>query len=349
MNAPIYRNKLEVLLKLLEQNTSLEVVSNYLKHKKLTFSAPSWEQMIEKRIKPALEKHELTEDDLIKLLRDAEECGHQHVQLWTVDASVAKKLIDQQFVHSRLTAIGKGHLIDSPDVLDLPSIPTLTDVRWVISGEAGTALVLKVTETRYVRKVLRERQRGNIVAVFYSVLPKRTVNVAKLNSDGVLELRIASHTNSTAYRKSVVQLLLLLQPFLLESDKIAFDKIYNKLDLGVIKGRLWSEKEKLSDVVRSSDLSMRNDNGNVMKASTGKESASLSNDSGVLSSINSFMEHDGYCDSSNFWFVRRENELVPTKDIHVQLTGEINEFILTARCTPGDYNYVLRQIRLLNS
>lgn len=350
LNAPLQRTKTSLLLQLLEQNTSLQVVSNYLKYKGLTHSASSWEQMIDKRLRPALESFAIRDEDLIKLLRDAEECGHQHVQLWSTQPDTAQQIIDRTRIKEKLVSIGKDHLLDEPDILDLPAEPQLTEVRWVESDVGDDALVLKVIETRSVRKQLRERPfRDNLVAVIYSVQQKRAVNVIKLHRDGLLEVRIASHSNSSEYKQSVRHILKIVSPILLGSEKDSFDKVFNKYDLGNAKTKLWQEKDSLSDLIRFSDMLMKNDNGNVVKAYTGKQDSNLSSDNGVKSSIDSFMQHNGYCDSSNFWFITREPRLVPTRAIHVLLTGDINEFILTARCTPGDYNYVLQQIKLLNS
>lgn len=60
------------------------------------------------------------------------------------------------------------------------------------------------------------------------------------------------------------------------------------------------------------------------------------------------MEVDGYCSSSNVWFLEGPSG-IPSKKIHVLLSGEMHEFAITMHCRKADYDYVIGKIRFLNS
>jgi hypothetical protein len=84
----------------------------------------------------------------------------------------------------------------------------------------------------------------------------------------------------------------------------------------------------------------------VLSAATGfSEQGSLFDDQGAALSLDAFFEHHGYCDSSNIWWLKSSEEPpIPSKDVHVLLSGATNEFAVTARCSREDHEYVLRQL-----
>ena len=80
-------------MRLLPGATSASVVSEFLKSKGLHFSAPSWSEMISKRLTPALLARQITVQELSALLNAAEEYGKCHVFLFN-----AKKQDAESFV-----------------------------------------------------------------------------------------------------------------------------------------------------------------------------------------------------------------------------------------------------------
>ena len=75
----------ELLLKVLETQVTLDTVRGLLRNKGLSFSASSWSEMRDTRIKPALANGTLLKADLVELIRQQEEHGRKHVRLFHYD------------------------------------------------------------------------------------------------------------------------------------------------------------------------------------------------------------------------------------------------------------------------
>jgi hypothetical protein len=111
------------------------------------------------------------------------------------------------------------------------------------------------------------------------------------------------------------------------------------------------DRASLKNVLRYSDSTLRNALGTALSASTGDEQASLFNDPGASNSLDEFLKHKAYCDTSNVWWLKgggkqakNEFDMLPSKDVHVLLKGAANEFAVTAKCSKQDYEYVLDQL-----
>ena len=84
------------LFKLFKYYSSLAVVSLALKAKGLPYSANTWEEMIEKRLLPALKDQKINRSDLLAVLRDAEEYGSQNIFLYRTTRTNASELTQRQ-------------------------------------------------------------------------------------------------------------------------------------------------------------------------------------------------------------------------------------------------------------
>ena len=178
---------LKLVFKLIEQSTSLAVVSDFLKAKALSHSAGSWSDMYSLRIEPAIRDNKLAIADLVNLLRSVEEYGQQHIFLFRAKTGLVGDLMDR----SRITKILKSQqledLLAAPRLFDQPSKPTFVDVRW--HGENKVrALVLKEVLTRESFEFIGETDDGSIIKKSYQRVTERSVNVAVLRSSGELEI-----------------------------------------------------------------------------------------------------------------------------------------------------------------
>jgi hypothetical protein len=332
-------NKTISIIELLEQTTKLSVLSDFLKAKGLKHSAGSWKEMSEKRLLPAIENNQLTNFELIALLRSAEECGKQHVFLYLCERKDAASFIDKNRVQDILRSKGLASLIDEPNVLLQPSVPEIVDVR--IDGEdPGQSLVIKQVELRTHQKLVGTEQRGNNFLKVYENIDQRAVSVAKLHLSGLLEIRITSHANSSKYDSDLTRFLLHINEFI---PFISFSEI----SLTKAKDRLWSERETNRTLVRYTDATVCNVEGNLLRAFTGSDKSSLSSDTAIGNSLDLLIKEDkdAYCADANLWFNKSD---VLSSDIHVLLNGDVNEFALPAHCSEADYEYVLNQIRFFN-
>jgi len=332
----------ELVFKLLQENSTVGQVAQYLKRKGLHYSAGSWDELFGKRVSKAIEDKELSREDLVDLIRLSEEHGDQHVFLYGTSPKRAAQLVDRGKVESSLEKMGLLPLLSRPRILDQPSSPTITDVR------LDESLVAKVVEKRTYQRFVDQRTEGDFLVRRYREFAVRAVNLFRLRNDGLLELRIYAHENSNDYRNDVTKMWSLLSFLFSPGD-------FKELSIAKAKTNLWKNRNALKSVLRYSDSTLRNALGTALSASTGSEQQSLFDDEGASNSLDEFLRHKAYCDTSNVWWLKgggkkTENEfdMLPSKDIHVLLKGATNEFTVTAKCSKQDYEYVLDQLRRNN-
>jgi hypothetical protein len=335
----------ELVFKLLQENSTVGQVAQYLKGKGLHYSAGSWDELFDKRVAKALEEKGLTREDLVDLIRLSEEHGNQHVFLYKATDGRATSLIDKNKVESALGRVALSSLMGHPRVLDQPSSPTIVDVRLEADGNRQ-ALVTKVVECRAYQKFVDQQSDGDFLIRRYRELRIRAVNLFRLGSDGLLELRIYTHENSSDYNGDVSKMWNLLS-FLFSPGH------FRELSLGKKKTDFWKNRTSLAKVLRYSDSTLRNTLGTVLTAATGEIQLSLIDDPGASNGLDQFLKYKGgYCDASNIWWLRgggqlskSEFDMVPSRDVHVLLRGKVNEFVVPAKCSKRDYEYVLDKLR----
>lgn len=332
---------IRLIIELLRQTTSLKVISEFLKSKGVPHSVVGWEELYSRRIEPAISSGAISKSDLVTLLRSVEETGRQHVFLYRTKTSAqAQELMARDRIKKALRKKGIEDLLDAPKVLDQPKSPTIADVRWD-AASVDLRMIVKSIEQRVYQRYIGEKQEGNMLLKQYERVHERAVNIVRLHRDGLLELRIASHSNTNKYERDVRAFWGQIADLFSEADFVP-------ISLQKAKNKLWNQREEFRDLVRFSDSTLRNDFGYVLRAATGDSDSNLAEDEGVVSSLDEFMKHKAYCDGSNVWFVAKESGS-PSTDVHVRLSGEVNEFAVTAYCKPTDYEYVLAQLRTLNS
>ena len=318
---------IERALQVLEQVTSIRVVGEFLKSRSLSFSAGSWADLRDKRIKPALNSGQLHPTELYNLVGELEEYGNSHVFLYRCKKDVASRLLDESLIVSTATKTGVQGRLNSPVVLDQPERPTIAEVR---HGGSGSS--------RYQQhKFLGESTNGNKITREWEIESARAVNVVRLSPSGLLEMRVQSHKNSSRYQGDIKRIWGVVQPFF----PISY---FDEFSLFKAKGWLWKNRETLKDRLRFSNSTMRNDSGNTVVAATGTAESDLFADDAISKSLHVFMDGGAYCDASNVWWTKQENG-IPSADLHVLLSGEDNEFAITANCTRDDYEYVLNQLQ----
>lgn len=329
----------KLIASLLQQTTSLVVVRDFLKSRDLKHSAASWDDLINKRLIPAVEANLLSTDELIKLLRSVEECGRQHIFLYKCDKDKIVELLDRTNIEGRLSTAGLLELLDKPKILSQPEQPEIVDVR-IEGEEAPLSLTVKQIELREYQKHIKDELHGGYFHKIFETVKERCVNIAKLHRDGLLEIRIGSLSTTTKYSHE-------LRKFIKTIDFLIPGLQLTELSISTAKDRLWSERSTLSSIIRYSDSTIRDEAGNILKAATGSDAADLNASIAVGKSLDLLLKEDGgsYCSSTNLWF--KENVQL-TVNTHVLLSGEINEFAIPAHCKEGDYEYVLKQIRFFN-
>lgn len=331
-------NHIETVLNLLAEATSLDVVREFLRRKGLFHTAGSWKDMREKRLVPYLNEFKITLEELVVLLNSSEECGDQHIFLHHCTPENAIAMMDRARSYATLRANGLAHLVDGPDMHRMPAAPTIVEVRWE-SADVDLSMLIKIAEVRVRRTLLRERTLNGKFIKIYSDEPVRAVNVAKLHRTGLLELRIQSRDNTTKYDADHTRFVRNLSLFFPSSQ-------FGDTSLSTAKDTMWARREELKDLIRYTDASVIDEQGNRIKAATGSSKNDLS-DSAAGKSVDFVLQEDenAYCTESNLWFVKSEHLPSP---VHVLLNGAPNEFAITKKCSEADYEYVLNQIRHFN-
>lgn len=325
----------ELAFKLLQENASLSQVRDFLKARNLNSSAGSWDVMIDVRLKPALEDRSLTPDDLLELIRLTEEHGAQHAFLYRCGRDKATSLMETDRVQQLLRSLDLEGLLQKPRLVDQPHTPTIVEVRW--QGDEGErAFIIKIVEQRIYREFLKEEAEGNFVVRRYRVEKVRAVNLFKLHADGLLELRIQSHRNTSQYESDMQKLWAMVDPILPRKE-------FKELPITKAKQAFWEKRKELVGVVRHSGARFRNNRATILSAAAGAVTASLAEDESAAKSLDHFLQHDAYCDGSNIWFLPNNGN--PSTEIHVLLSGRPNEFAVTVKCSKEDYEYALTQLR----
>ena len=337
--APAEQN---LVFKLLQENSTLGEVAVFLKEKNLPYSAASWDELQEKRLQKALDDGKLSREDLVSLLRLSEEHGKQHVFLYSCPTKLARTLTEQSVLVPILKESGLEKIFQTPRILDQPATATVSDIR-IEEEEKEKSLIVKLVEQRTYQSFVDQKTDGNFLLRRYREDKIRAVNLAKLRSNGLLEIRIFSHENANDYRNDLSKLWS-------QVNDVIPAREFKQLPLSNAKNNLWQKRKELNDVIRYSSSHLRNQHGTILSAATGSDGGSLFDDVGATRSIDEFLHHEAYCDASNVWWIKDQPNSpgTPSRDVHVILSGALNEFVLTAKCPKKDYEYVLSQIRAHN-
>lgn len=331
--------KIDVRLvyKLISQVTSLAVVSDFLKSRNLPYSGSSWENLFEKRIEPALRDGSITANDLVELLRSAEEYGKQHVFLYRLKRDKAAELVDHKRVERILASLEVSDLLEAPRVFEMPKAPTFADIRW---QNNNSELVIKEVLTRESIEFSGETEHGDTIQRTFKKIRERVVNVGILRKNGTFELRLFSRRGPSKYDDDVREITQRWKPFF-EIDSFA------PVSFLKAKGKLWTDRKLLTKQIRYSDMIVSNDDDISLRAFGKVFDVNVAGNKAAQNSLDSFLKDDGYFDSSNIWFVKGEK--VPARDVHVILQGASNEVAIPTNCSKDDYEYVISQLLSFNA
>ena len=223
-------------------------------------------------------------------------------------------------------------------VEELPPKAMITQIREEVNRNKRT-WIFKMVESREERRYVGETKVGELYQKSWSVTPVRAVNVARLHQDGLLEMSIHSHGGSGQYADDLSRFWEMLESFIPQSH-------FSDFSIANAKNHFWENRASLSGRVRFSDSTMRNECGTTLIASTGRGDDDLVHDSGASASIDEFLDHGAYCDSSNVWFGSPSG--VINREVHVLLSSRGNEFAVPSNCTQAEYEYVLNELRTHN-
>ncbi|MGB8166253.1 MAG: hypothetical protein WCF18_02105 [Chthoniobacteraceae bacterium] len=335
MSVPPAGKKLPTLAEIvdfLEQATNLRVISNWLHENDLPHTVSSWKQLLEERLQPAVDAGEISLADLMDHLSKVEEFSACHVFIYKCQPNTAAELLKRENIENAAKKLGIEHLLTDPALTTLPASPTISGIRFV-EDATGASLSIKVVETRKYEERKEEIKRNGVRIVTYTPKKARAVNVVRLSSLGILEVRIRSHS-SDDYDPDIKKTWHELLP---DFFPVAEFKSH---PLDKLKAALWEKRAAMTKLYRFSDAKMRDEFGCTIAAATPKRESDLSTIS--VAAVQSYLDDGAYQESSGMWW-NQQKEGGPTTDIHVWLSGKTNEFTLRASNTKEDFEYVLAQ------
>jgi hypothetical protein len=328
--------KQELVFDLLQRYCTVERTQGLLGAHDAPYSAANWRELIAQRVLPALRDGSISIQDLLGLIRDADEHGDQHVFLYRCDTDAASPLLGRPRISQIMNARGLSAAIERPSLVDMPKARRIVEARW----DADGAFVLKTVGTRIHSTRVEERREGTRRVIVYDDKPYRAVDLFKLHPDGLLEIRIQSHKNSSQYKNDIKEMWE-------HAGEVLPHTSFEPISLLNAKNWLWSNRLTLRQKIRFTGMRLRNADDFRLTAAAPTLASDLTSDHGTVDGAEGFLRHSGaYCDQSNCYFINADGP--PPKDVHVILAGDMNEFALTASCSREAYNNVLADLRKYN-
>lgn len=342
MLSPAEQKQAKTVFGLIREASSLEVVRDFLRDRKVPITAPNWDELYIQRILPALESKKLTIEDFSVLLRQVEEYGKQHIFLFKCTPADAQKILGRARVESVATDLGVLERMSIPLHLEMPEAPEIVDIRLedAPNGSGPISLTVKICETRETSKLVEDSLDAAMSrrTKTYQITKKRAISIAHLDRNGLLQIRIASRDTSTKYHEQLSAIISMILKFVPIN-------VFEPVSLSKAKETLYNKQQDFAGIIRYSTTTAMNDFGISMNLAASNLSKDLSEDGGSSAAMKSFMAEKGFVTGSNIWFIMPDDA---SRQIHVYLSGERNEFAITATCTPGEYSYVIEKILSLN-
>jgi hypothetical protein len=135
---------IETAFDLIRRSGTISIVRRFLKSRKLEHSASTWSDMVDKRLRPALEAGHIDKRDVAGLLSDIEEHGNQHVFLFRISPD-SKAAVLAENPEEIVQILGQPK--DIIQVIGLPDAPVVASVKLCPYNGKGSVLV-KIVERR---------------------------------------------------------------------------------------------------------------------------------------------------------------------------------------------------------
>jgi hypothetical protein len=332
--------ELGIAFDLLRKNSTLEMMSRYMLRREISpSSASSWPQWYESRLLPALKSGRMTRADVVRMIRESEEYGRQHVFLYRCSKSDAAGLVNSDTLTANAKKMGLAELLEKPRVVAEPKGLEIVDLRIDAPRKEQRALTIKAVDLREHRNQISVEKQGNREIVTYEWERDRAVNLISVRQDGLVEVRIQSYKNSLDYEKAATNLLNKAAGFV---DPLRFSPI----SLSRARIRFVKERKTLSHLVRFADNQLRDREGRTYSmASSGRQQELYPEGSATDKSLEAFLSVGvPSCDEVNCFWIRRKGSEVPATELHTLIMGADNEFSVTGQCDRMDYDYVLSNI-----
>ena len=324
---------------LLRKNSTIRAVQDYLRARDISYAAGSWPELYEKRIVPALQQQKLGRVDILRMLRDAEEHGKQHVFLYKCSRSDAQALVNDGELKKNLAEMNLSEILSEPRIVNQAVGLQLVEARIDTPKRGMRSLILKATDLRSFRKLISQTRDGERETLVYETEHERAVNLIVVREDGRTEIRIQSYKNALDYAKAA---------------QAMFDKVVGLVDqlrfspISLAKARITAvvKRKELCHLVRFSDTQLRDKEGRTITVATGASQQELYPDgSATDKGVQGFLSvGKPECDNVDCFWLKRDKSPVPSLEVHTLIDGADNEVAFTAKLERVDYDYALDQV-----
>jgi len=336
-----------VVFELLRLQSTLDQVADLLRDKGVEHSASSWEQMIERRLKPSLRVKSITVDDLLLLLREVEEHGDQHVLLYQLGRNDSfEELFDASTLENTIADLSGWPQVGEPSFVNLPKSRKIVEVRRDMKG-SHRSIIIKFVEQRIKRK---EKGRGidnGDFIIRYKQEPYRAVNVVRISEDGIADVRIFRHQEKMSYGSEAKALLQKVSPL------VSLTK-WEMLPLGKLRDNLLNPNKR-SDIKKRFKLRytvQKDGDGNRLQANSSGADTDILDAQNLIGSLDIFGNPTNatHCDRASIFVIpQKSNQREIGVALHGENHGDPNEFSVGAKLTRQEYEHVLKSILEFNS
>jgi hypothetical protein len=324
---------------LLRKNSTLETVSKYLENRGLPSSAPSWPILFE-RMATLLSDKRLSREDLLRMLREAEEFGRQHVFLYSSSRNYATSLMNEATLQANLAKLDLVEIFAKPRIVGVAKGLQLVEARIDTPKKGGMrALVIKAVDVHSYRERESKVIEGDREIETYLWRHDRVVDVMSVREDGVLELRLQARRNTVNYEE-------LAENLFTKSTGIIERMRFPPMSLAKARLTLIQKRTQMGHIVRFADNQLRDKDGNVISMASGSKQQELySKGSASDKAVDGFLSvGTPMCDEIDCFWLMRKGSPEPSTELHTLIAGSNNEFALTRQCSRKDYEYALAQI-----
>ncbi|MEM9840572.1 MAG: hypothetical protein AAF830_15645 [Pseudomonadota bacterium] len=331
-------NAIERAVKRLPDVSTRAHFEAFLKERSIPHSADNWADLIDKRLRPAMQDGRVTAAELIRFYREMEEHGAQHVLLYGVkDRAVLKRLFQSDWTKTKFCARGDVPDLDAFLLPDGDADLSLYEIRYDRRGQYRTFVMKFCTIRQTVRFVGEEERPGSRFARIYATEPYQAVNVIRICESGLCEVRLRSHKRNFGYQAEAHALVGLVP------DVVTLDGL-REISLSRIKDDAFDKAfhDDLPGAFRLRHSRLSEVDGPTLELSMGALDRGLLDSKYVVDGLNAFRRSsDVRTDRVGFWLVQEAGEDEAPTVIKIELTDVLNEFAVSRQVDVIHYEAIL--------
>lgn len=324
---------------LLRKHSTLQTVGKYLSDKALPSSSPSWPVLFE-RLVTLLGDGRLHRSDILRMLRDAEEFGRQHIFLHSCSRKNAMELINETTLSVNLAKLDLSEIMTKPRIVGKSKGLQLVEAR-IDTPKKGMmrSLILKAVDVNSYRERESKVIDGDREIETYLWQHDRVVDLISVREDGLLEVRIQSRRNAVNYEELADNIFTKTTGLI---ERIKFQPI----SLAKARLTLIQKRSQMGHMVRFADNQLRDKYGNSISVASGSKQQELyTKGSASDKAMDGFLSvGTPTCDEIDCFWLTRKGSPEPSVELHMLIAGANHEYALTAQCDRKDYEYALAQI-----